>query len=182
MSNLEGEAKIFLGPLINDVSLPLDLVQQHLIAAWCTKMAMVWEFTGRKRHWFYSMSERENLRTNRSVPSDTRIWLGRHESTNVTFCSGRRLSGAIPKDKPVLSEGYVTTLAIARLAIQILTVRRAPDHDDKGPLPLRSRPGPWNDLLVGIWPPGAGVWWPPVLSFSEPTLEDVSRRFTNPRM
>jgi hypothetical protein len=180
MSNLEGEAKILLGPLINDVSLRLDAAQQQLIAVWCTKTAMVWEFTGRARNWFYSTAEREHLRTDRSLPADTRIWIGRHQSSNIAFCSGRRLSGATPTDKPALSDGYVTTLAIARLAVQILTVRRAPNHHDEGRLSLRSHPGPWNNLLIGIWPPVAGIWWPPTLSFSEPNLEDVSRRFTNP--
>ena len=177
MSAVESDAKPVLAALIGDFALQLDAEQQRQLAAWAIKSTMVWECTAPKEM-FYSQAEREHLRLTRSLPPDTLVWLGRNERSDFTICHTRTLSRSTPG--PILREGLVTTLAIARLVIQVLTVRRADSYPTGSIPPLSVRPGAWRQLLVKIWPPRGTIQWPPPLTFTETGLEDLSRRFTNP--
>lgn len=114
-----------LRPLMNDFALPLTPLQQELVAVWAAKTAMVFEGTVAKGPRFYSRDERSGLRTRAAVPNDTFIWLGRFERSNVLTCEARRLFAAVGDDNATLGEGYATTLTLARLTVQVLTVRRA---------------------------------------------------------
>jgi hypothetical protein len=161
------------------VALRLGRTQQGLLAAWGVKTAMVFECTDPTGAWFYTKAERVHLRTSLSPPLGTLIWLGRHERSNLTFCEARKLFGPRPENDPVLSEGYVITVAVARLVMQILTIRRHAEHEGRFAW-VRAKPGPWSQSLVQIWPSQPSIHWPPASSFSEPALDELSQRFTNP--
>jgi len=179
MSQLEGRIRPLIGSMMHDLSIRLDRTEQHLIAAWCMKTAMVFEWTNPGTPRFYSKTEREHLRLDLSIPDDTLLWLGRQYRSNFTYCHGRRLFGPIPKDEPVLGEGYVTTFAASRLVLQVITVRRYPEHQRRL-VTLRAKPGPWDRGLLRVWPASPSIRWPSAWSFGEPDLEPFSERFRNP--
>jgi hypothetical protein len=182
MSALETEASRVISPLVRDFAVGLDATAQSLVAIWSIKTAMVFECTNPTKHWFYTAAERERVRALLAPPDGTSIWIGRHAQSNVSFGEARRLSGALPKDRSPLSDGYVTTFALARLVIQTLTVRRRPELKVVRTT-LHVAPGPWDRSLIRVWPLAAAVIrWPPELSLSEHglTLEELSARFTPP--
>jgi len=126
MSDLENRSKALVGALMSDISMRVDRVGQDLITVWAVKTAMVFECTNPAKRSFYTRAERERLRTALEAPADTLVWLGRQERSSLAWCEARRLFASHPPGNTILSDGYVTTLAISRLVIQILTVRRAP--------------------------------------------------------
>jgi hypothetical protein len=166
---------------MNDISVPLNGWHQHLIALWTIKTAMVFECTVPARERFYSQADRDHLLTAFSPPADTSMWLGRFERSNLSFIQAMRLFGTVPKDNAPLGEGYVVTFALARLAIQVLTVRRKPAHLSSR-VALAVRPGAWGRKLSQIWPiESAMMHWPPARSFSEEGVQELCKRFTNPQ-
>lgn len=182
MSNLESQVRPLIGAMMHDVTLRLDRTQQHLVAAWCMKTTMVFERTNPRREYFYTQSERELLRSNLSIPDGTLIWLGRQHQSDFTYCQGRKL-WTRPHAGKVLSAGFVTTLAAARLVLQAITVRlAAADHPPIRVQLHETRPGPWSNSrgLIRAWPSAASIRWPPAWSFGEPDIELFSRRFGAP--
>ena len=176
MSDLETAARPIIGPLMSDMALTLDRGQQHVIARWSTKTAMVFECTNPTKDWFYTPAERQDLVAG-TLPVGTSNWLGRFDRSNLSFVQAQRLFGSTAAT--VIGDGYLTTFALARLAIQVLTVRRHADHRATR-VTLDVHSGPWDRALVQIWPPRAIVQWPPALSFSEERLTALCKRFTNP--
>jgi hypothetical protein len=67
MSQLEGRIHPLIGSMMHDLSIRLDRTEQHLIAAWCVKTAMVFEWTNPGPRRFYSKTEREHLRLDLSI-------------------------------------------------------------------------------------------------------------------
>ncbi len=176
MSDLENKIRPLLGPLMNDLSFRLDPAQQSLIATWGMKTAMVFQCMGVSREWFYSKAEREHLRSRLSLPANTVVWLGRYERSDISLCEARRLHGPVGVDPTVLRDGYVTTLAVGRLVMQILTLRLTPAQ--RGPRrDLQARPSRWDQALIQIWPATRLIYWPPTLSLNEPTLASLNERF-----
>jgi hypothetical protein len=177
MSDLEKVAQSAIRPLMNDVSIPLDRPAQHLIAVWSMKTAMVFECTDPTKNWFHKQADRQHVRETLALPVGTMVWVGRFERSNVSFVQGMRLFGAMPENNPVLGDGYLTTFAIGRLVVQLLTVRRKPEFQQRR-LTLEVNPGPWDEALRQIWPTAPTVQWPPAVSFSEQDLEKLCKRFT----
>lgn len=166
-------------PLMNDISVPLDRWQQYLIALWTIKTAMVFECTIPANERFYSKADRDHLLTAFAPPVGTSMWVGRFERSNLSFIQAVRLFGTLPKDNALLGEGYVVTFALARLAIQVLTVRRKPEHRSSR-VTLEVKPGAWDRKLAQIWPTKPPMYWPPARSFSEQGVQELCKRFTNP--
>jgi hypothetical protein len=182
MSNLESRVRPLIGAMMQDFTLRLDRTQQHLVAAWCVKTAMVFELTNPLKVNFYTQAERELLRSRLTIPDGTLMWLGRQYQSDFTYCHGRKL-WTRPNEGRVLSEGFVTTLAAARLVLQAITVRLATERPPISRVQLHeTRPGPWGGArgLVPIWPTTASILWPPAWSFREPDLEPFSQRFGAP--
>lgn len=178
MCDLEGQVRLFMGAMMHDLSLRLDRTQQHLLAAWCMKTTMVFECTKPDKAYFYTKAEREQLRSSLSIPDSTMVWLGRQHRSNFTYCDARKVSESRPREKRVLSEGYVTTFAAGRLVLQTITLRRDPEWLGRL-LTLDANTGPWAQGrgLVKAWPPSPSLRWPPGWSFDEPDLEPFSARF-----
>lgn len=182
MSRLEGQVRPFIGAMMNDVAIRLDRGDQHLVAAWCMKTAMVFECTKPDKSHFYTRAEREHLRSSLNLPTGTALWIGRQHRSDFTYCHARQLRGTRPGDEAVLSEGHVTTFAAGRVVLQILTVRRAPEYEGRlRQITLDATPGPWSRRggrgLIQIWPASPSIRWPPDWSFGEPDLDPFCERF-----
>jgi hypothetical protein len=177
MSDLENRAKRWLGPMLQDLSIPLDQTAQALVARWSVKTAIVFECTNPTKQWFYSVGERRGVMAQRA-PEDTLVWIGRCARTDSSYAEGKKLLDVIPGDKSPLSDGYATTFGLGRLVVQVVTLHRKPGREGVKAT-VHTRRGTWKESLVQVWPPSSGVRWPPRVSFSEsgPTLDDLSGRF-----
>jgi hypothetical protein len=149
-------------PMIHDIPTTLDSEQQRTISQWVLKTAMVAD-AGRARAVarFYRKEECESL-ANGKISGHTLVWLGRSsqsgfhiEGTEVWFNESEVLKAG---------HGCVTTIVVGHLAIQVLTVRFAEAIDENARVACRI--GPWNELLVQIFPSAGTLSWPPASSFT----------------
>lgn len=181
LSDLETSVRPIVGPIMHDFSIRLNAGDQARIAAWCVKTAMVFECGNPRNHWFYSDGERAHLRATLLPPAGTLVWLGRHERSDLALCDGRKLFRSESNSPLIVGEGYVTTLAMARLVVQVLTIRRSPEYENQPiRITLDVKRGPWVGSLIQVWPSVTTTRWPPAESFSEIGIERLSERFTNP--
>jgi len=190
MSDLEGLTKPLITPFLRDLSVPLNRTNQQNLARWSIKTAIVLERVGSKsRASVFTAADRALIREG-GIPSLAFIWIGRHNASNRLFGAARRLvtpellDGAPHGEPSPVSEGYVTTLGLGRVVLQVLRVVRNPNSSAKKAT-LQPQPGPWSQSLLQIWPRRRDeVRWPPASSFSDRgvTLDALSRRFlTEPR-
>lgn len=171
MSALEGATRPIMAPLVLDIAIPLDALQQWTMALWAVKTAMVMEsVTARERPYFYTQDERHRLRTSSALPLNTSVWLGRHFGGPLLQHWGTNVRDGIP-EAPTTIKGFVNTLAFHRLAIQVITVRIPSVYRDT-PINIQPKPGPWDRLLIPISPAERKVDWPPSLSIDDTTAFD----------
>jgi hypothetical protein len=157
----------------------LDKTAQATAAVWMAKTAMVFEAVTPRPRWFYTQAERAEMMSLRAVPKNTLIWLGRNANSGSLFAFSRRMSNPIPQRNNRLAEGYVVTIGLDRLVLQLLALR-SNAHHDMATLSFDVRPGPWRDSLIQIWPAEhATANWPPPSSFSATTtdLDALGNRF-----
>lgn len=184
MSALEAQAKPIITPLLADLAVPLDTADQHVLARWTIKTAIVFETTGPKdRPSLYTQSDRDQVASPASaLPLGTMVLVGRHSESNVMFATGRVLAQPVmfgpTRKQGSLEEGYATTFWFGRLVLQVVRVKCRAGSTMKR-IKLESKPGPWNRLLIPLWPrQRAVVQWPPAFSLSETgtSLEQLSER------
>lgn len=181
MSNLEVEAKPVLASSINDLALSLSPADQTTLSRWSMKTAMVFETISGKN--CYSPDEQQELRSSGALPVETFVWLGRYAQSNILCSEGRHLHENTSNKPTPFREGYVTTLLIRRLVIQVLILRRKPEFQEIL-AKLHIKAGPWDKNLIQIWPIGnRNLRWPPPLSFSNDTIDfpTLSGRFVSKR-
>ena len=166
MSDLEAQCIPLIGSLMQDISAPLDTSQQSLLSAWAVKTAMVLDSTNpRERQSFYEKAECEKLRLSSTIPDRTRVWIGR-SSLNGLHADGTDV-GIVTPDGTMIAKGNATTFIVGHLAIQVFAVHPLPEYKDKTINEIAPRPGPWNELLIQIWPANSrSVTWPPPLTFT----------------
>src|ERR1700730_5014262 len=141
VSNLETKGKPFIERAILDIPVAISLGDQHAIATWAIKTAMVLEATIRKDgRRFYSHDECEQLRLNSTIPDRSLVWLGRISSTGL-FSSGTHLwlNDNLGGET---CDGQVATFAIDHLVFQVLTIRIR--NDDGKPMKTVCHDGPWD--------------------------------------
>ena len=164
MSDLEGKVKPTVGCMVQDVSLTLDIEQQHDIAAWAAKIAAVVDSTVASiRGLYYSKDDRHQLRSASSIPSRTTVLLGRFSGSSL-LATGTTLRGDLNGENGVTTN-CVTTVVVGHLAIQVFTIHPVPKYRDH-PFSFTPKPGPWNSLLTQVWPTISSVNWPPPLTFT----------------
>jgi len=164
MSELERACIPLVGNLMQDLAISLDGSQQHTIAMWSMKMAMLTEFISRgQRQLFYSKQDREQLRVASNLPTRTSVWLARHSVPNQVGVWG---TDAWSLNKDV--HAYVHSILVGHLAIQVLTLHVSGQFGDT-PVEVNPMEGPrpWPDLLVRIWPTVRSAEWPPRFSFRD---------------
>lgn len=171
MSHLEAACVPLIGNLMQDISLPLDTSQQVLLATWAVKTAMVLDSTNtRERSTFYTKSECEQLRLTSAIPAHTRVWIGR-SALNGLHADGTEVALNGPDGASKIATGNASTFIVGHLALQVFAVHSLPEHKGKYADSVfdsvQSGPGPWNQLLVQIWPAHTRtVTWPPPLTFT----------------
>lgn len=165
MSDLEANCTPLIGSLMQDIAAPLDSAQQALVSRWALKTAMVLDSTNtRTRNQFYDRTECESLRTNSSIPDRTRVWIGR-SSLDGLHADGTDARIQRP-DGTKIGVLNAATFIVGHLALQVVAIHPVPQYKDEtiNPSP---RPGPWNDLLVQVWPANTtSVNWPPPATFT----------------
>src|SRR5271166_3169372 len=129
MSALEQQNIPLMGCMFEDISAPLDEAQQHSVSAWTVKTAMLFDsIKGRespKR--FYRRPECVNMRTSRTIPDRSCIWLGR-DSVSSLGAFGTDLQIVSRIGGSHLATGMAVTIVVGHLALQILTTRIEPGH------------------------------------------------------
>jgi hypothetical protein len=179
MSDLEVGNKPLIGCLLQDIATPLDQSQQKALATWALKTAMVTESLARaQRGYFYTRTERHDLRTKLSLPPRTSVWLARYSGSGAIAMKGTDAWSA--NDAPIPIHGYVYTILLGNLVIQSMTVH-APSKYGDAAFNVSPKAGPWEAGLVRVWPPdGRDIRWPPPLTFrdGQPSIHALMNRFS----
>ena len=165
MSSLESECIPVIGSMLQGLTVPLSDEEQNLVSLWAIKTAMMMDsIKGRdaeKR--FYSHDECERLRTDCTIPPETRVWLGYYEAEGL---------GGFGTDFTIVSPelqmqrvgwGMANTIVVGHLAVQVVTIHRHPDHVHRDVTDVQPKPMDWENLLVQIWPASRYLIWPPKL-------------------
>jgi hypothetical protein len=167
MHDLENANIPLIGCLMENISTSLDAEQQLTIARWAVKTAMVQDsIYTHTRKLFYTDSERAEIRAHLTIPNDTLVWLGQCSLRTLAvdgYDVGLDFQTVTEIAKP--ANGTVSTFILGHLTLQVLTIHV--------PEPYRGRPwearvtidGPWDRLLVPVWPTTRSVSWPPSLHF-----------------
>jgi hypothetical protein len=173
MSALENASMPSIGSMLQDISIPLDNSQQNTIALWATKTAMVVEsVTIANRALCYQQAEREQLRLASSIPVRTEIWLGRFSGSSL-LAAGTDLWGNVDEASRA-THNCLTTLLVGHLAIQVMSVHVVPEYCDRT-ITFTPKVGPWDRLLLQIWPINNILSWPPSLTFTNGGTMSIAR-------
>jgi hypothetical protein len=164
MSQLEASVRPILGSMIQDVAVYLDPCQQRDISLWSVKTAMVLEGTKpQKSIRCYQSSDCASLRSKSLIPPRTRVWIARFARSGLLAHGAQyRLNFG---ELPAVGHGCVATIIVGHLAIQIISPYSPAKFDDQT-LSIPCKLGPWDQLLIPIWPVGSTIMWPPSLSLT----------------
>jgi hypothetical protein len=166
MHNLEVVNRHQIGPLMNDIALWIDPLEQANIAAWAIKTTIVaLSMDRRHKKPFYSKVECEQLRSSLGVPVLTKVWLARYSGDNHLGLYGSYFWEGGKPDDPETIPGFCGTIFVGNLALQVLTLRK-PEKVTR-PVRVAPVPGPWARLLIQVWPTERKIQWPPPYSFSD---------------
>jgi len=178
MSRLEDAAKPIMLPLMLGQPGELDQRCQTVVAQWMIKTAMMIDCTkssGGQR--FFTPVDFQRFLESRWIPSVTMIHLARVRFPKpVLKMRTYHLPLLMPVGtKTTAVDGYVATLAIHRLALQLFVCRTPEDFD--GLLRL-SLPRDWPQASITIWPAvPTRIHWPPVYVLDEAGFDDFTNRW-----
>jgi hypothetical protein len=180
MSDLEGEVKPILIPMIHGAATALNVRQQLIVALWLIKCDMVLD-SMTSIDAFYDQSDRSHFREHLVPPEYATWWLGHYSGPHLrAFTNHRTLTD---KSSVFPNKRHTSTFAFGRLVLQSLCIKvLVPANRDF--VRIRDRGGPWNrntiELLENY---DRLLQWPPSLSFedSQYTFEAFSDRFGGDR-
>ena len=159
MSQLENDTKPIVEALLAETETTLAKSAQLVLAAWAVKNAMVFEAFYPDRRRFYSDLERQQMRSERTIPQRTAVW--------ITKCVNQPNAYSAAKDlwtgeATNAARAYATTMAFGSLAIQVLTIRVLATVSESATVTYDIIDGPWDEVLLQIWPVHQdSVEWPP---------------------
>jgi hypothetical protein len=163
MSLLENKVRTFLDQVLHNQPTSLDLEQQKLLSLWAVKTAMVIEALKAKfASRCYLRSDCELLRTQSVIPGRTKVWIGKFYKSNLLVL-GTDL-GIDNMDTIRGGRVSITTIVAGHLVLQIVHARFSAELNNT-PINIPYRGGPWEELLVSVWPPKEVVKWPPAKLF-----------------
>jgi hypothetical protein len=162
MSQLEGNVKPILSPLIRGQRRTLWTDHQRLIAAWAIKMAMVFEFTGPPKDPYFTQDERAALRAG-TLPENSFVMLARYVGRKYLGRANDRQITALDRSESEFL-AYVSTFAIGQLVLQSVSHRNPLARLDESALDA-------GDEGVIVHPTTAIRWWPPTAAFNDEGLE-----------
>jgi hypothetical protein len=130
--------------------------------------------------WFYTDAQRANLRTERTIPRRTAVWLAATVNADGFYANATDMSTS-PDYSMQATRGYVTTLAFGCVALQVLSIHLGDDVAADTRVTTDLAPGPWERCTLSVWPASASLAWPPALGLQgEGGLEVFHKRFRGP--
>ncbi len=180
MSHLEVTASQMVPPLIESLlgqqKQEIDARSLPTLAAWAVKTAMVLESVTPDLPPFYSASERTELRLTRAISRGTCVWLAACAEQETIYAAAKHLAGG---DRSPGLHGLATTMAFGPLAIQVLAYRAPVAIPDDSKVTFQLCEGPWDEVLVPVWPVQGSPIWPPRKGLlGEIGLEVLTDRFS----
>ncbi len=177
MSRLEDAASRIIEPLFEHQQQTISARSLPILAAWAVKTAMVLEGLDPAQPRLYSDSERIQLRLTHAIPQRACVWLAACVEQNTIYAEAEYLYGM--KRSPGL-RGVATTMAFGSVAIQVLALRVPASVRDFTKVTIQLREGPWEEVLVPIWPVHQGnLTWPPRQGLlGESGLKALADRFS----
>ena len=149
MSQLENEVKPVIESLLDEKISELDGTVQETLGVWAVKTAMVLEALHPERPWFYSKAERQCLRTVRSLPARTQVWLAKCVNQPDIYSAAMDHQTGAGEDG---GRAYAVTLAFGSIAFQVVTIRAPAQVPENVPVTYEVSEGPWDQVLVQVWP------------------------------
>ncbi len=171
MSDLEGAVKNIIPPMIRDEKrVTLDVDEQSAIAAWAVKTAMVSEYHSPNGPQYFTQAERRSLMNGRGPRSElgAHVWVGHYSGRNDGILSASTLLTRVP----TIVEGFTLAFILRKFFVQIFVERLSARHD------IYTRPGPWHEALIEVWPPRGFAVWPPKRTIIESGASALFHRFT----
>jgi hypothetical protein len=166
MSDLEQAVRPILSPLMFDISVPLDLLQQYTLVKWAVKTAMVHDGASRQRAPHYEREMCASLRSRSVIPPRTTVWIARVPSPRAIAGGLVDIAHMVDNDVRVGARSCIMTVALGYLAIQVLTVVPIPEYRH-APITFNPKVGPWDRTLTRLWPAAEGsITWPPQVTFT----------------
>ena len=183
MHQLEEKVRPIITPMIVPKAagvrqVSLDLLSQLLIATWAVKTAMVAEYLNPPHQRYFVQEERRALMAGGVLPiPGTHIWVGCFAKEN----DGAKglLAGLV--HEPHVVSAHVSVFALGQFTVQVFVERRTAGYFGN----LAVRPGPWDRLLIEVWPPDTRsatpesipVWPPPLAFGDDNSLSALCNRF-----
>ena len=175
MNDLEGAvAPLLTSPIRNGAPTVFTRDQQRVVATWCLKTMMVFEFTGEDAP-FYSFKERNELRTNSEPPKTlTLVWLAHYVGSYICNAFGTRSVFDLEVDGHLMSlNAHYASVSLGQFAFQTFTIG-APDGIRGIAVPVKDS---WEPSLALIWPCDSPVTWPPRAAIDDDGFSRFVRRF-----
>jgi hypothetical protein len=159
MSNLEGQVKPLLQPLLSGTDGSLDSGAQSILAVWAVKTAMALEGLDKPNARDYAQSEREQLRRVNAIPRRTSVWLAVSVDASYLLSTKTRHKRSADTDDIT---GVSTTMVFGHVALQVFTIRVPSFVTARTEVTANVRAAPWSDLTLRVWPTQpASLVWPP---------------------
>jgi hypothetical protein len=173
MSELETEVRPILGPLVQDLSIQLDLEDQKKLARWAFKTAIVLEGTKeRSMKRYFASGLGPALGTGSDILGRTMIWIGRSsESGLYARASDVRYD---LDDQNLSAEATVTTMVVGHVVLQVMSAI-FPVEKDSETVRIPLYIGDWEKVLAKIWPASRVFTWPPPQSIGSGGLFTLDR-------
>jgi len=180
MSQLETAVLPIFTDLINGRPRLIKTDEQLIVARWAVKTAMVYEYFRRHSPRYYRPSDRRAFYKQRIIPSGTGLWLGRYVGDVATQAyDPSEMLTFVSKDRNILGQGYVFTIGVGQLTLQLFSHRWSENLDRA----IRfTMPGVWDRALVEIWPNSFGNrQWPPRDALDDVAMNLLADRFLSAR-
>jgi hypothetical protein len=162
MSDLEGQVRPLIEPMIQGFNAPLDPEDQITVATWATLKAAVFEFVWTDTPVF-TVADRQLIMTQNRPPAGVQVRLAAVESNGYPLRAlGRGYELRATGDKALC-----LTITVGCLVVQVFGGPGAGDHAFQGSL---SGPN-----FIGIYPPQMhAAAWPPTEALNDASLVEFA--------
>jgi len=168
MSRLEEKNIPTVGKMLENKPTTIDPGRQRLLTEWAVKTAMVMDSIKPRigNENFYTQEERTIMRESRTIPDETRIWIGALDEQHLgAFGTDFSILGGDGQTR--VGTGIANTVVVGHFVVQVVTTRIFPEYYEYDFPELAARPGNWDSMLTHIYPKKQKkVEWPPKVSFT----------------
>jgi hypothetical protein len=161
---MEMTVKKFLGPMIEDLTVPLDQQNQRNLSEWTIKCAMCNDAVDLHPR-FFTEAESHAFRQKRIIPDRTLVFAARFTGRSLDS-NGADFELSEPESGALQVRGHVYNVMVGHVVLQAVSWHPEPPH--KGQIVrMIAADGPWEKLTVQIWPvEKKSIMWPPPMSLS----------------